>query len=105
MGGSCAILCGVDMGTAAGDNHALDQHTEFHGFQAKEVYDEYFYYTYKTAQLVKKYYGMNVLNLSAGFGIPHHFEKQYRNANLEKLPTPRNIQKNVRTTPLIRDFI
>jgi len=109
MGASNAFLIGVDMGLTAGDNHALDQHVEPHQFSLEEMYNEYFYYTYRVAELMKKHFRMNTFNLSIGFGIPHHFEKQYKRALetnvLKQLPESKVIEKNARTTPLVCDFI
>jgi hypothetical protein len=107
MGACNAILVGVDMGLTAGGHHATDQHTQFHGYSAQAVYDEYYYYTVKLRTELKRLYGMNIVALTPFLGkdIERDACHLKQELNLPDLPKPVEVEHVKRTTSLITNFI
>jgi hypothetical protein len=102
MGARSVILVGVDLGDIAGDHHGHDQHIQFHGLSASEVYREYRLWTYKARRLAREKAGVAVLSLYPllGCGGDVHQEDyaQFRKElGLSKLPKPKDISKYYRS--------
>lgn len=104
MGAKTAILIGVDCCVLNAEHHGKDQHVEYHGYKSFEVLNEYMYYTVRLKKLIKEQYKMNVLSINPFVGLAN-IEEQYKYANLEHLPLPKEVENNVRTTTVVRDFI
>ncbi len=102
MGASNVILCGCDMAWIGGDHHSIDQHTQFHGLNPLDVYDEYYYYTAKVRKEVKRLYGCNVLSLSPFLGRNTERDYSYlkEQYSLPELERPKDIEHVKRITPL-----
>jgi hypothetical protein len=105
MGAKTIFLIGCDFGSIGNQHHAHNQHIEPHQHSINDVYREYFFYAVKTREVLQQYYKVTILNLSSTLGIPHHANLEFEHAGLEFLPTPKIIEKNVRHTPLVRNFI
>ena len=96
MGARSVILVGVDLGSVAGDHHGHDQHVQFHGLTASEVYREYRLWTYKARKLAREKAGVSVLSLSPllGCGGDVHqadYAQFRKELGLSGLPKPKDI--------------
>jgi hypothetical protein len=107
MGASNAILCGCDMAWIAGEHHSTDQHTQFHGHNPLDVYDEYYYYTVKVREQLRQLYGMNTFSMTPFLGrvIERDYCKLKEELSLPDLPKPKDIEHVKRTTSLQKTFI
>ena len=102
MGARSVILVGVDLGSVGGDHHGHDQHIQFHGLSASEVYREYRLWTYKARRLAREKAGVAVLSLSPllGCGGDVHqadYAQFRKELGLSVLPKPKDISKYKRT--------
>ena len=79
LGASWGVLCGVPMGRQGGHDHGLDQHTEFHGISPEIVYKEYYYYSVKVRELIRKNFGTQFFTLTPFLG------ECYNNEDYNKL--------------------
>lgn len=98
MGARNVILVGVDMAEMGGDHHATNQHVQFHGLPAADVYTEYRLWAYKARKLAREKAQVNVLSLTPllGCGGDIHqqdYVKLREELRLEKLPEPLDISK------------
>lgn len=105
MGAKTVFLVGCDFGYFEYSHHAHNQHIELHNQLAAEIYDEYFYYAVKVRQELERLYGLHILQLSYTLGMSKYTELQLNKAGYSQKDPPIVIEKNVRTIPLIRDFI
>ncbi len=108
LGAKTVILCGVDMSPLGGEHHAHVQHNQFHKIPFTDVYKEYYYYAVKCRQILRDYWGMNILKMSPLLGESYSeldYNRLKKELNLEDLPKPIEIEENVRCTNLISDFI
>lgn len=108
LGASWAILVGVPMGAYGRDQHGLDQHTEFHGIESKTVYKEYYYYSVKVRELIRKNFGTTFLTLTPFLGEKYNdldYTKLSTELNLPQLPKPNDIENFPRKGNIVYDFI
>ena len=108
MGAKTAILVGCDMCDILDTHHGHNQHTEFHEYSAKEVYDEYYYYTAKIRKLALEYYNLTILTLTPFLGLKH-VEKDYTYLLKEKNLSPhikaKDIEVYERSGDIVSDFL
>lgn len=109
LGASYAVLCGVSMGAyGLTDHHGLDQHTEFHGISPEIVYKEYYYYSVKVRELLRKTFGIQFLTLTPFLGEHYNtldYTKLCNELNLPKLPEPKDVEFFPRKGNIVSDFI
>lgn len=105
MGAKTVFLIGCDFGSFGHNHHYYTGHIETHNYSAEEVYQEYWYYAIKVREELEKYYKLTVLSLSYILGKSANTELLLNKAGLTQKEPPIVIEKNVRTTPLIRNFI
>jgi len=111
LGASWGVLCGVPLGAygpGAGEHHGLDQHTEFHGISPEIVYKEYYYYSVKVRELLRKKYNTQFLTLTPFLGELYNQEdyiKLCTELNLPKLEVPKDVEYFKRRGHPVLDFI
>lgn len=107
MGAKYCILVGCDCCSLDFEQHAIDQHTEFHGHPDWEIYQEYYYYTVKCRELALTRFGMNVISLTPFIGLSM-FEKDYtylkKHLNLPAMAQPKDIEKVKRHTDVVKKY-
>lgn len=105
MGASNIHLVGCDFGHSNYNHHCHSQHIEFHCMTPEEVYLEYYFYAEKVRQELEFHYKIDIFQLSYSLGIPKYTGIAIEKLGLTQENPPVIIEKNVRTIPLIRDFI
>lgn len=90
MGARSIMLIGVDMGSPGGDHHGHDQHIRSLGLPMPSVYNEYHAWLAKSRRLVRQYYGIPILQLSALLGVEgdRDYNHLCRELDLADLPKP-----------------
>lgn len=98
MGAGNVFLVGIDMAELGGDHHSTDQHVQFHGLPADDVYLEYRLWAYKARKLAREKAKVNVLSLTPLLGCGGETHQQdylqmREELRLERLPDPLDISR------------
>lgn len=99
LGARAIVLVGVDMAALGGDHHGHDQHVQFHGLAAEDVYLEYVTWTRKARTLITQRWGIPILTLSPFLGAGRaneDYEHLCRERGLSPLPAPPDVSTYMR---------
>lgn len=109
MGAKNIILIGCDFCPLDQEHHGSDQHIRLTQYPLCDIYKEYYYYTVKVREEVKKIYDAEVLNLSPFIGSNYaeiDYQRLKQINNLPEQNEPRELYKiDQRKENIICDFL